>query len=286
MSTPKTAPVKKNKVANKSYLQSLHGMPQDKLESELKGLYQLQRIDTLIDEIRILRGELPLEVKELEEIVENLKTRIAKQQEEENNLDRMIAEKKNSAKDAQVLIKKYESQQNKVRNNREFESLGKEIEFQKLEIQLSEKWVKECKASITTKQELISQSESLLKEKQKDLKVKKDELEEIISETEKEEKSLIKKANEASEHINPLLLQAYNRIRPNFKNGLAVVTIERGACAGCFIKIPPQRQTEILTHKKLVVCEHCGRILVDNSLIEENKKSEPTSKVLESQEEA
>jgi len=255
-------------------------MTQEYLEEELKALYQLQNIDSLVDEIRVLRGELPVEVNELEETIDALKLRIAKQQEEIENLEKMIAEKKNSAKDSQTLIKKYESQQNKVRNNREFESLTKELEFQKLEIQLSEKRVKEYKSSIIAKQELMKQSEDLLAEKNKDLKAKKDELEKIVSETEKEEKDLLKKSNEAKSHIDQTLLNAYNRIRPNFKNGLAVVTIERGACSGCFVKIPPQRQTEITAHKKLVVCEHCGRILVDNSLIEDTKKA-PVSKVLE-----
>lgn len=266
--------------AKKTHLQGVQGMSQEFLEEELKALYQLQTLDSLVDEIRILRGELPVEVQELESTIDSLKLRIAKQQEEIENLEKMIAEKKNSAKDSQSLIKKYESQQNKVRNNREFESLTKELEFQKLEIQLSEKRVKEYKASIAAKQELMKQSEDLLAEKNKDLKAKKDELEKIVSETEKEEKDLLKKSNEAKSHIDKLLLEAYNRIRPNFKNGLAVVTVERGACSGCFIKIPPQRQTEITAHKKLVVCEHCGRMLVDKSLVESNKKI-PTSRVLE-----
>jgi len=264
----------------KSYLHGLQGMTQERLEEELQALYQLQNIDSLVDEIRVLRGELPVEVEELEATIDGLKLRIAKQQEEMENLEKMIAEKKNAAKDSQVLIKKYESQQNKVRNNREFESLTKELEFQKLEIQLSDKRVKEYKSSITAKEELMKQSEALLAEKNKDLKAKKDELEKIVSETEKEEKDLLKKSVEAKSHIDQTLLNAYNRIRPNFKNGLAVVTIERGACSGCFVKIPPQRQTEITAHKKLVVCEHCGRILVDKSLIDEKKK-QPSSKVLE-----
>jgi len=264
----------------KSYLHGLQGMTQEHLEQELQALYQLQNIDSLVDEIRILRGELPVEVQELEETIDGLKLRIAKQQEEIENLEKMISEKKNSAKDSQVLIKKYESQQNKVRNNREFESLTKELEFQKLEIQLSEKRVKEYKASIIAKQEMMKQSEELLEEKNTDLKAKKEELEKIVSETEKEEKDLLKKSNDAKAHIDQTLLNAYNRIRPNFRNGLAVVTIERGSCSGCFIKIPPQRQAEITAHKKLVVCEHCGRIIVDKSLIDEKKKA-PTSKVLE-----
>jgi len=263
----------------KSYLHGLQGMTQEHLEEELKSLYQLQHIDSLVDEIRILRGELPVEVQELEETIDGLKLRIAKQEEEIESLEKMISEKKNSAKDSQTLIKKYESQQNKVRNNREFESLTKELEFQKLEIQLSEKRVKEYKSSIVAKQELMKQSEDLLAGKNKDLKAKKDELEKIVSETEKEEKDLLKKSTDAKSHIDQTLLNAYNRIRPNFKNGLAVVTIERGACSGCFVKIPPQRQTEITAHKKLVVCEHCGRIIVDNTLIEDNKKA-PSSKVL------
>jgi uncharacterized protein len=264
----------------KSYLHGLQGMTQERLEEELQSLYQLQNIDSLVDEIRVLRGELPVEVQQLEETIDGLKLRVAKQEEEIESLEKMITEKKNAAKDSQTLIKKYESQQNKVRNNREFESLTKELEFQKLEIQLSEKRVKEYKASIIAKQEMMKQSEDLLADKNKDLKAKKDELEKIVSETEKEEKDLLKKSTDAKSHIDQTLLNAYNRIRPNFKNGLAVVTIERGACSGCFVKIPPQRQTEITAHKKLVVCEHCGRIIVDKALIEEDTKKAPSSKVL------
>jgi predicted nucleic acid-binding Zn-ribbon protein len=270
----------KNGTTKKSYLQGLQGMNQEHLEEELRNLYQLQRIDSLIDEIRTLRGELPLEVQDLEQTIEGLKARIDKQNEEVINLEKMIAEKKNTAKDATALIKKYESQQSKVRNNREYESLSKEIEFQKLEIQLSEKRVKEFKAAIIAKQELVVQSEAVLKDKNKELKIKKDELEEIVGETEKEEKSLQKKSTDAQNSIDHTLLDAYKRIRPNFKNGLAVVTVERESCSGCFVKIPPQRQTEITSHKKLVVCEHCGRILVDKEILDEKKKA-PTSKVLE-----
>jgi len=277
MSATKTS---KGATIKKSYLHGLQGMTQEHLEEELQALYQLQNIDSLVDEIRVLRGELPVEVQELEETIDALKLRIAKQQEEIESLDKMIAEKKNTAKDSQTLIKKYESQQNKVRNNREFESLTKELEFQKLEIQLSEKRVKEYKSSIIAKQELMKQSEDLLADKNKDLKAKKEELEKIVSETEKEEKDLLKKSADAKSHIDQTLLNAYNRIRPNFKNGLAVVTIERGACSGCFVKIPPLRQTEITAHKKLVVCEHCGRIIVDKALIDEDTKKAPSSKVL------
>jgi predicted nucleic acid-binding Zn-ribbon protein len=270
----------KNGTAKKSYLQGLQGMSQEHLEEELRNLYELQRVDSLIDDIRTLRGELPLEVQELEDAVSNLKNRVEKQNEEVHNMERLIVERKNTVKDAQALIKKYESQQSKVRNNREYESLSKEIDFQKLEIQLSEKRIKEYKAGIGAKQELITQSESMLKEKQKDLKAKKEELDKIVSETEKEEKSLSKKSEEAQSHIDHSLLEAYHRIRPNFKNGLAVVTVERESCNGCFVKIPPQRQSDITSHKKLVVCEHCGRILVDKEILDETKKG-PSSKVLE-----
>lgn len=280
MSTAKTT--KKHADIKKSFLQGIQVLTQEQLMEELRALYQLQRIDSLIDDIRTLRGELPLEVKELEDSIENLKTRLGKQTEEIDNLEKMISEKKNTAKDAQSLIKKYESQQNKVRNNREFESLAKEIDFQKLEIQLSEKRVKEFKSAIVAKQELLKQSEEMVKEKQKDLKAKKDELDDIVSVTEKEEKSLMKKSEVAVEHIDESLLSAYHRLRPNFKNGLAVVSVERGSCSGCFIKIPPQRQSEISAHKKLVVCEHCGRILIDKNIIEESDKNIPVSKVLES----
>jgi uncharacterized protein len=170
-------------------------------------------------------------------------------------------------KDAAALIKKYEAQQGKVRNNREYDAITKEIEFQNLEIQLAEKRIKEFKANIVSKKEIIEQSEAELKDRQKDLKLKQKELAEIVAETEKEEEALLKKSKNAESMIEDRLLNAYKRIRGNVMNGLGVVTVERDACGGCFNKIPPQRQLDIRTHKKVIVCEHCGRILVDAEIL-------------------
>lgn len=237
------------------------------VEEKLRALFELQQIDSKIDKIRVVRGELPLEVRDLEDLVAGLETRIANFNEELKSLDDAIVEKKNVMKDSQALIKKYETQQNKVRNNREYDSITKEIEFQNLEIQLAEKRIKEYKANIIAKKEIAEKSEEELKDRQKDLKLKKKELDEIVSETEKEEASLLKKSKASEAIIEERLLNAYKRIRTNVMNGLGVVTVERDACGGCFNKIPPQRQLDIRTHKKVIVCEHCGRILVDAEIL-------------------
>ena len=237
------------------------------VEEKLKTLFGLQQIDSKIDKIRIVRGELPLEVRDLEDLVAGLETRISHFDEELQTLDNSIVEKKNVIKDAQALIKKYETQQSKVRNNREYDSITKEIEFQNLEIQLAEKRIKEYKANIIAKKEIAEQSEEELKSRQKDLKIKKKELDEIVAETEKEEAALLKKSKNMEAVIDDRLLNAYKRIRSNVMNGLGVVTVERDACGGCFNKIPPQRQLDIRTHKKIIVCEHCGRILVDAEIL-------------------
>jgi predicted nucleic acid-binding Zn-ribbon protein len=237
------------------------------VEEKLRTLYGLQQIDSKIDKIRIVRGELPLEVRDLEDLVAGLETRIGHFDEELKNLENSITEKKNVMKDAQALIKKYETQQSKVRNNREYDSITKEIEFQNLEIQLAEKRIKEYKANIIAKKEIADQSEEELKSRQKDLKIKKKELDEIVAETEKEEAALLKKSKNMEAVIEDRLLNAYKRIRANVMNGLGIVTVERDACGGCFNKIPPQRQLDIRTHKKIIVCEHCGRILVDAEIL-------------------
>jgi len=230
-------------------------------------LFELQQIDSKIDKIRTVRGELPLEVRDLEDLVAGLETRVNNFTEELKALEESITEKKNVMKDAAALIKKYETQQGKVRNNREYDAITKEIEFQNLEIQLAEKRIKEYKANIVAKKEVIETSEEDLKDRQKDLKIKKKELDEIISETEKEESSLLKKSKNSESVIEDRLLNAYKRIRTNVMNGLGVVTVERDACGGCFNKIPPQRHLDIKTHKKVIVCEHCGRILVDADIL-------------------
>lgn len=237
------------------------------VEEKLRTLFGLQQIDSKIDKIRIVRGELPLEVRDLEDLVAGLETRISHFDEELTTLDNSITEKKNVIKDAQALIKKYETQQSKVRNNREYDSITKEMEFQNLEIQLAEKRIKEYKANIIAKKEIAEQSEEELKSRQKDLKIKKKELDEIVAETEKEEAALLKKSKNMEAVIEERLLNAYKRIRSNVMNGLGVVTVERDACGGCFNKIPPQRQLDIRTHKKIIVCEHCGRILVDAEIL-------------------
>lgn len=233
------------------------------VEQKLDALWTLQTIDSKIDEIRIVRGELPLEVEDLEDEVEGLDTRLNKLNEEIDEIGEKIKDKKNTIKEAKAAIKKYETQQNKVRNNREFESLNKEIEFQNLEIQLAEKRIKEFEAMVDAKKTIMEETSSELKDRKKDLKTKKGELDEIVSETEKEEVNLAKKSKAAEKVIDDRLLSAYKRIRNNARNGLAVVVIERDACGGCFNKIPPQRQLDIKSHKKIIVCEHCGRILVD-----------------------
>lgn len=237
------------------------------VEGKLKNLYQLQLIDTKIDRLRIIRGELPLEVSDLEDTVTGLETRLTNVTEEVSELENSMNEKKQAVKDFQANIKKYEAQQGKVRNNREYDAITKEVEFQNLEIQLAEKRMKEAKLSITLKSDLLENSKVEFEERSKDLKAKKSELDEIIAETEKEEQDLVKESEKASSTIEDRLLNAYKRIRKNSRNGLAVVAVERDACGGCYNKIPPQRQLDIRLNKKIIVCEHCGRILVDGMLI-------------------
>ena len=238
------------------------------VEDKLQALYELQKVDSEIDKIKILRGELPLEVQDLEDEVAGLETRIANFESEVENLDNIISKKNNEVVNAQALIKKYEEQQMNVRNNREFDSLSKEIEYQTLEIELSEKRKKEFAAQVKDKNIQIDESRTILNERQGDLQNKKSELDEIIADTQKEEGLLNKKSEEIENKIEPRLLQAYKKIRSNARNGLAVVTVERDACGGCFNKIPPQRQLDIRSRKKIIVCEYCGRILVDQEIEE------------------
>lgn len=233
------------------------------VEEKLKALYELQTVDSKIDNIRILRGELPLEVRDLEDNAVGIETRLANFKTEIEQLETSISNKKNLMKESEAAIKKYKSQQNKVRNNREYDSITKEIEFQNLEIELAEKRIKEFKAQIAAKKELLESGEEDLKNVKAVLKHKKAELDDIIAETQKEEEAFLKKSKSCSAVIEERLLNAYKRIRTNAKNGLAVVSVQRDACGGCFNKIPPQRQLDIRLHKKIIVCEHCGRILVD-----------------------
>ena len=242
------------------------------VEEKLRALYDLQLIDTRIDEIKNVRGELPLEVDDLEDEVAGLSTRLEKSKNDLESIEEKIKEKKNAIEDHKESIKKYTKQQESVRNNREFNSLTKEVEFQELEIQLSEKQIKEMKASIEHKKEVIAQSKERLDSKSTHLKHKKSELDAIMSETEKEEKFLSQKSEEYQGQIEDRLLVAYKRIRSSVRNGLAVVSIERGASAGSFFTIPPQTQMEIASRKKVITDEHSGRILVDSALAEEERE--------------
>ncbi len=236
------------------------------VEEKLVALYNLQQIDSKIDKIKIVRGELPLEVRDLEDELAGLETRVANLSEEAKNMDKEIANKKITMKDAEALIKKYEGQQSKVRNNREFDSLSKEIEFQNLEIELAKKRIKEFSATIDAKKDVVNEAKKLLAMRKEDLVNKKKELDEIVEETQKEEEDLLKKSKKAESQIEERLILAYKRIRTNARNGLAVVPVQRDACGGCFNKIPPQRQLDIRMRKKIIVCEHCGRVLVDAEL--------------------
>lgn len=242
------------------------------VEEKLRALYDLQLIDSRIDEIKNTRGELPLEVEDLEDEIEGLNTRISNFENDIENLETSIKNRKNTIEEAQAAVKKYTTQQKNVRNNREFDSLSKEIEYQALEVQLAEKHIKEFKAKIEQKNEIIDAAKEQLKEKENHLKHKRKELDAILAETEKEEKMLHKKREEYSKSIDDRLLNAYHRIRSKVKNGLAVVPIERGASGGSFFTIPPQQIAEIATRKKIATDEHSGRILVDAKLAEEEQE--------------
>jgi len=242
------------------------------VEQKLKALYDLQTIHTKIDKIRQVRGELPMEVADLEDDVAGLETRIQKIKNELDDLEDEIVTRKNLIKDSQANIKKYETQLNEVKNNREYDAISKEIEIQGLDIQVSEKKIREYGFEIASKTQIYEKALADLEARRADLEAKKAELGTITAETEKEETELTGQAEKATGNIDERLLFAYNRLRGNAKNGLAVVTIQRDSCSGCFNQIPPQRQSDIRQRKKVIVCEHCGRILVDEqmSLEEEN----------------
>jgi len=237
------------------------------IEEKLKALNNLQSVDSQIDRIKTLRGELPLEVQDLEDEIVGLQTRLSKFEEECKEFEKSVTGKKAEIKQAEVQIKKYTEQQNNVRNNREYDALSKEIEFQQLEIQLCEKRIREFTLQVNEKKEEIEKARNILDERKKDLDLKLSELKEITEETQKEEDQLKNKSVELEKVIDPRLLSAYSRIRSNARNGLAVVGVERDACGGCFNKIPPQRQMEIKSRKKIIVCEYCGRIIVDPDII-------------------
>ena len=241
------------------------------VEEKLRALYNLQLIDSRVDEIRNVRGELPLEVRDLEDEVEGFKLRLKKLEDNLADIDNQIKNKKIFIEESKSSIKKYNEQQKNVRNNREFNSLAKEIEFQELEIQLAEKHIKEFKAQTEQKNEVIESTKERLSEREEHLKHKKNDLDAILAETEKEEKILLDKSDEYKTKIEDRLAKAYSKIRSSVKNGLAVVPIERGASGGSYFTIPPQVQVEIAARKKIITDEHSGRILVDSELAEEQK---------------
>jgi predicted nucleic acid-binding Zn-ribbon protein len=236
------------------------------VEEKLRALYDLQTVNTEIDRIKILRGELPLEVQDLEDEIAGLQTRIENYKSEVQELETNITGKKSEIENSRSLVEKYKEQQNNVRNNREYDNLSKEIEFQSLEVELSEKRIREYTASVKVKKEEIDRLTEYMAERNIDLKAKKEELEEIVSETKQEEEKLREQAKKIEDVIEPRLLSAFKRIRKNARNGLAVVYVQRDACGGCFNKIPPQRQMDIRLRKKIIVCEYCGRILIDPEL--------------------
>ena len=241
------------------------------VEEKLIAVLTLQKIDSKIDEIQTLKGELPMEVKDLEDEIEGLQTRINNIDAEIDSINKFIVQKTDAKKEAQALIKKYEKQQDNVKNNREFEAINKEMEMQELEVKLNEKHIKDANIELKDREVQKNKTEAKIGELQEALKIKKAELEKIIAETEKEEKQLSKKSDEAKEKVDARLLTAYERIRRSYKNGLAVVSTMRDSCGGCFNIIPPQRQSEIRQRKKIIVCEHCGRVVVDNDLNDQVK---------------
>jgi len=274
-STKETKTSKKTTTAKKSTStakKKVSATKDSSIEEKLDGLFNLQKIDSEIDRIRIIRGELPIEVEDLEDEIVGLETRTGKIQTEIDEIDQDISNRKIGSKESDAAILKYKERQNNVRNNREFESLSKEIEFQELEIKLNEKRTKEGKIKIDNKKEILAEATDRLNLKKADLTTKKAELDSIISATQKDENKLLKASKEAKKNIEERLVLAYNRLRDNSKNGLAVVELIYGnkrntghrdaSCGGCFNKIPPQRELDIVTKKKIIICEHCGKILI------------------------
>ncbi|MFV0471239.1 MAG: zinc ribbon domain-containing protein [Paludibacteraceae bacterium] len=242
------------------------------VEDKLKALFELQRVMSKVDEIKILRGDLPLEVQDMEDEIIGLNTRIDNLKSELEELKTLIASKKIEIEEAKIKIKRYEEQQNNVKNSREYDNLSKEIEFQTLEIELCEKRIKEYTATLESKKEEQETTIAQLGERKIDIEGKKGELDEIISETKQEEEKLRERAKKIESIIETRLVTAFKRIRKNARNGLAVVSVQRDACGGCFNKIPAQRQLDIRLRKKIIVCEYCGRILVDPELAESESK--------------
>ncbi|HTD92833.1 MAG TPA: C4-type zinc ribbon domain-containing protein [Chitinophagaceae bacterium] len=236
------------------------------VEEKLTSLVTLQKIESKMDEIRILKGELPMEVSDLEDEILGLTSRQTRIEEEINGVTDFISQRKEAIKEAEALVKKYEKQSDNVKNNREFEAINKEVEMQQLEVKLAEKHIKDASEEISEKAVLLEKAKKNIANKESVLANKKGELEKIIAANEKEEKHFNKQATEAKQHVDPRLLASYEKIRKSYRNGLAVVPVERDACGGCFYYIPPQKQSEIKQHKKVMICENCGRILVDDEL--------------------
>jgi uncharacterized protein len=236
------------------------------VEEKLASLLSLQKIESKLDEYKILKGELPIEVSDLEDEILGLHSRQTRIEEEINGIQEFMNQKKQIIKDSDALVKKYEKQSENVKNSREFEAINKEIEMQQLEVKLAEKHIKDANEEVAEKVILLEKAKKNIASKDSVLKNKKDELDKIIATTEKEEKHFGKLAADAREKVESRLLHSYDRIRKNYRNGLAVVPVLRDACGGCFNAIPPQKQSEIRQHKKIIVCENCGRILVDNEL--------------------
>lgn len=236
------------------------------VEEKLTALYNLQKIESKLDEIAILKGELPIEVRDLEDEIHGLKARETRIEEEINGINEFIEQKKAAIVQSQDLIKKYEKQSDNVKNNREYEAITKEIETQTLDLKLAERHIKDANEEIADKARILDAAKKNIAAKDANLKVKKGELDKIIAETEKEETACRANSDKARAAVDPRLLASFDRIRKNFRNGLAVVPVLRDACGGCYNAIPPQRQSEIRQHKKIIVCENCGRVLVDEDL--------------------
>ena len=236
------------------------------VEEKLTALYNLQKIESKLDEIAILKGELPIEVRDLEDEIHGLRARETRIEEEINGINEFIEQKKAAIAQSQDLIKKYEKQSDNVKNNREYEAITKEIETQTLDLKLAERHIKDANEEIADKARVLDTAKKNIAAKEANLKVKKGELDKIIAETEKEEAECRANSDKARAAVDPRLLVSFDRIRNNFRNGLAVVPVLRDACGGCYNAIPPQRQSEIRQHKKIIVCENCGRVLVDEEL--------------------
>jgi len=236
------------------------------VEEKLSSLVTLQKIESKLDEIHILKGELPMEVADLEDEITGLKSRQTRIEEEINGVTEFIAQRNEAIKEAQALIKKYDKQSTNVKNNREFEAINKEMEMQQLEVKLAEKHIKDATEEIAEKAVVLEKAKKNIGTKEAVLNTKKSELEKIIAANEKEERHFNKLASEAKSHVDNRLLASYEKIRKSYRNGLAVVAVERDACGGCFNAIPPQKQSEIKQHKKAVLCQNCGTILVDEDL--------------------